>query len=132
MNDNPIRIGVTLENDTTQKFLAVKQHIGIKSHADIVRWLINNYYEKEKLEKVKPMLEHYNLNDNGVRVRDPSLATQNSPLGLIVDISFKPQGIRCDYCRTDNCRHIHFALTVPAIQEVIRKKRKDGWKLPDI
>jgi hypothetical protein len=25
-----------------------------------------------------------------------------------------------------------FALTVPKIQDIIRKKTKEGWKLPDV
>ena len=128
---DPIRIGVTLEANTVQKFLAIKQQIGVRTHADIVRWLINWYYEREGLEKSQPLLKHFNLNEDGVRIQDLNLATSNSPHGLIIDVAFKPKGIWCDYCETNDCRHIEFALSVSAIQKVIRKRIRDGWNLPE-
>jgi hypothetical protein len=38
----------------------------------------------------------------------------------------------CDYCGSRKCRHIEFALTVPAIQKVILKREREGWNLPPI
>ena len=73
----------------------------------------------------KPLLEHFNLNEDGVRILDHGI-------NLIVDVAFKPKGIQCDYCQTNDCRHIRFALSVPEIQGIIRKKIKEGWELPDL
>jgi hypothetical protein len=33
--------------------------------------------------------------------------------------------------QSEKCEPIEFALTVPEIKEIIRNKRKEGWKLPD-
>lgn len=98
---------------------------GFRSRGEIakeaIRKLLANY------EKVgKPTLQHFNLDEDGVRILDHDLH-------LIVDIAFKPKGVWCDYCQTNNCRHIQFALTVPEVQAVIRKKRGEGWSgLPDV
>jgi len=62
---------------------------------------------------------------NGVRITDRQLHR-------IADIRFKPEGIYCELDENDNCKHIEFALTVPEIKEIIRDKRKEGWKLPDV
>ena len=50
----------------------------------------------------------------------------------IADIRFSPKGIYCELDESEKCGHIEFALTVPEIKEIIRNKRKKGWKLPDI
>jgi hypothetical protein len=53
-------------------------------------------------------------------------------LHRIADIRFKPEGIFCELDENENCKHIEFAFTVPEIKEIIRSKRKEGWKLPDV
>jgi hypothetical protein len=68
---------------------------------------------------------HLNLNENGVIIWDPYVHAG-------VQIHFTPKGIQCEYDETDNCKHIHFALAQSDIQEVIRERRKEGWKLPDV
>lgn len=72
-----------------------------------------------------PRFEHFNINDNGVRITDRKI-------GMIAEIYFKPQGIFCDLDKSNSCEHIDFALQVPEIQEIIRRRIKEGWKLPDI
>jgi len=62
---------------------------------------------------------------NGVRITDRQLHR-------IADIRFKPDGIYCELDEGNNCEHIEFALTVPEVKELIREKRKEGWKLPDV
>lgn len=73
----------------------------------------------------RPILAHFNLNEEGVRILDRTI-------NRIVDIAFKPDGIWCDYCEARNCHHIQFALAQTEIQHVIRRKRKEGWKLPEV
>ena len=105
---------------------------GYKSLADFTTDAIREQCEKLGIFLPKPdlpVLEHFNLNGSGVRILDRSLATKSSS-GRIIDINFKPEGIWCTYCRSDSCHHIDFALTVPAIEGVVDKKRREGWKLP--
>jgi hypothetical protein len=70
--------------------------------------------------KPQPM-EHFNLNEHGVRVLDPSLH-------WIVDVYFKPNKAWCSYCESENCKHIKFALSLPDVQNIIKKK---GWKIKE-
>ena len=66
-----------------------------------------------------------------VHVHDRTLANKASS-GKVIDVYFRPEGIWCSHCQADSCRHIAFALRVPSIQEVVVKKRREGWKLPPI
>lgn len=72
-----------------------------------------------------PRFEHFNMNATGVRITDRETRR-------IADIDLKPTGIYCDLCEKNKCAHIDFALTVPAIKEVIRERKKEGWNLPNI
>ena len=83
---------------------------------------------RQLLKKYKPPLpryDHFNMGIHGVRITDRQLHR-------IADIRFSPEGIYCELDESENCGHIEFALTVPEIKEIIRNKRKEGWKLPDI
>ena len=45
-NKDSLRVGVTLFGETLHRFLTIKQHLGIESNADVIRWLINWYYNR--------------------------------------------------------------------------------------
>ena len=62
---------------------------------------------------------------DGARITDRKI-------GMIADLYFKLDVIFCDLDKSNTCEHIDFALTVPAIQNIIRKRAKEGWKLSDI
>jgi hypothetical protein len=127
--------GVTLQKelmDKIEEYIKTHPEMGYKSLADFVTDALRGKCRELQILVPKPELpaqEHFNLNADGVRILDRTIS--NGGLnGRIIDVYFKPKGIRCEYCQSDDCRHIHFALTVPAIKEVIEKKRLDGWKLP--
>ena len=104
--------------------------MGYKSRAEFIKEAIREKLKTIPSEILEQLpLEHFNLSENGVRILDRTLANGISR-GRIIDVYFKPEGVWCDYCQTSSCRHIQFALTVPTIQEVILKKREEGWKLP--
>ena len=115
-----VRLRLDLKGDEVRKFHLLQKRLGLKNSTEVIRFLIHR-----EAQKIGPEMEHYNLNEEGVRILDHSL-------DRIVDIFFTPQGIRCDECDESNCRHVKFALGVPQIQKVIRQKRKDGWDLPEI
>ena len=75
-------------------------------------------------EKIARM-EHFNFGEDGVRILDPSLATPNSPKGRIIDVYFKQKKIFCEYDESSDCRHVKYALGLPVVQEILKKK---GWK----
>ena len=117
--------GVSLKRELVEqveKF--VKEHPQYKSKADFVHEAVRvRIAEIKKCEF--PRFEHFNKGPDGVRITDRQLHR-------IADIYFKPEGIFCDLDKSNSCEHIDFALTVPEIQDIIRKRRKEGWKLPDI
>ncbi|MCR8488941.1 MAG: ribbon-helix-helix domain-containing protein [Crenarchaeota archaeon] len=97
---------------------------GFRSRGEIakeaIRQLLNQY--KESLTPPQlPLLEHFNISENGVRILDRALANGYSR-GRIVDVYFKPDCIICEYCGTDNCRHVQFALTIPKVREILSRK----------
>ena len=75
--------------------------------------------------KLVPPLEHFNVNEEGVRILDRTLASKTTN-GRIIDIYFKPDNVWCDYCQSSNCQHTKFALELQAVQEILNKK---GWTI---
>jgi hypothetical protein len=106
--------------------------MGFRSRGEIakeaIRQLLSQY--KENLTPPRhPPFEHFNIGEHGVRILDRTLTNGNSR-GRIIDVYFRPEGVWCEYCQTNNCKHIQFALTIPKIREIIWKKREEGWNLP--
>jgi len=65
-------------------------------------------------------MEHFNLDEHGVRVLDPKIPH------WIIDVHFKPHKAWCSYCESENCNHVKFALGLPEVQKILKKK---GWKI---
>lgn len=101
---------------------------GFRSKAEVVkeaiRRLLNHYHESEV---ALPRFEKINSDENGVKVLD-----RHGEIHRIADIYFKRNGIWCEACQKDACEHIDFALSQSDVQETIRKRRKEGWNLPDV
>ncbi|MEM5867594.1 MAG: ribbon-helix-helix domain-containing protein [Candidatus Aenigmatarchaeota archaeon] len=122
--------GVTLQRELINKieeYIKAHPEMGYKSLADFITDVI-----REKCIELKilttpetPPLEHFNISENGVRILDRTLANGYSR-GRIVDVYFKPDRITCEYCGTDNCRHIKFALKIPKVREILTQK---GWPI---
>lgn len=111
------KIYLRLDSEMAKRFLQIKNYLGVKNDTEAVRSLIN-WYWREHREELKPRLEHFNLNEDGVLILDREL-------NRIFQVYFKPDKILCEYCETSKCRHTEFALSIPAVQETLRKK---GWK----
>jgi hypothetical protein len=118
--------GVSLKKDLVlqiEKY--VDENPEYKSVADFLHEAARLRIEELNKSKLTPRFDHFNINENGVRITDRKI-------GLIAEIYFKPQGMFCDVDKSNECEHIDFALTVPAIKEVVAKKKKEGWNLPDV
>jgi hypothetical protein len=103
--------------------------MGYKSRAELVKEAL-----RDKLKTIpqtprlpQPTLEHFNLSEHGVRILDRTLGNKTSR-GRIIDVYFKPDNVWCDDCRSSNCQHVKFALSLPEIQEILHKK---GWKIEE-
>jgi Arc/MetJ-type ribon-helix-helix transcriptional regulator len=99
---------------------------GFRSRGEIAKEAIRQFLTKyEEDLKPLPRFEQLNFDDNGVKILDRKL-------GRVADVFFKRTGIYCNLDETDDCEHIQFALKERDIQRLIRKKKAEGWKLPDV
>ena len=128
-------ITIKIPKELVDEMDKLKGVMGFRSRGEIakeaIRQLVNHYKETlATAEPPKPQIEHFNVSETGVCILDRTIKNGVSN-GRIIDVYFRPEGIWCEYCQAKNCRHIRFALTVPKIKEIIKKKRQEGWKLPE-
>ena len=120
--------GISLKRelvDEIEKF--VKEFPKYKSKADFVHEAVR--VRMEQIRRIEePRLSHFNLTEHGVRIQNPALASRYSPKGMIVDVYFKPGKAWCEFCNSENCDHVNFAIALPEVQEIFRKR---GWNLPE-
>ena len=88
-------------------------------------WFLDNFSASCSPVNKRVPVQNSDSTPDGARITDRKI-------GMIAEIYFKPEGIFCDLDKNNTCEHINFALTVPAIQNIIRKRAKEGWKLPDL
>jgi len=123
--------GTSLKADlmtSIERFITDNPDAGYKSVSDFVQEAVRiRMQEIRKLPPLLPRFEHFNLSDNGVRILDRTLKPKR-----IADIYFRPEGIWCDLCKAHSCEHIDFALNEPEIKQLTEKKRREGWKLPEV
>jgi hypothetical protein len=123
--------GVSLQRELVnliEEYIKTHPEMGYKSLADFVTDAV-----REKCSELKilvatsepPQLEHFNISENGVRILDRSLGNGVSK-GRIIDVYFKPDRVLCEYCGTDNCKHIEFALNIPKVRKILIEK---GWPI---
>jgi len=127
MSERVDRLNVNLRGPVADKFKRIKAYLDLENDTEVIRSLISWYYSQHEKELTGPpkLMWKINLDDNGAWIWDPDL--QNS-----VEVYFKPEGIKCGQCLTNDCKHVQWALSRSDIQEVIRKRRKEGWKLPKV
>lgn len=119
---------VRLNAEEAEIFNAVAKYFGLRNDSEVFRHLMTRFYNENRDKLSMPRFEHFNLDEHGVKILDRT----NPQRKFYVQIHFKPKGILCEHCQTNKCPHIDFALEQPDIQQVIRKKRLEGWKLPDV
>jgi len=69
-------------------------------------------------------MEHFNLGEDGVRVLDHNIDGKRTK--WICDVYFKDAKVWCEHCDSENCRHVKFALSLPEVQKILKKK---GWEI---
>lgn len=118
------RIRLDLIGEEAQKIRWIKKSRGFTMNTELIRILISEDFEKRGGKLEEPLVQ-INSDENGVLIHDKKLKNT-------VHVTFDPKGVKCDHHLTDNCEHVTFALHIPEIQETIRKRKKEGWKLPDV
>ena len=125
--------GVTLQRELLnliEDYIKAHPEMGYKSIADFITDAV-----REKCFELKiltptsepPQLEHFNICETGVRILDRTLANGYSK-GRIIDVYFKPNIIYCEYCKSDNCRHVEFALNIPKVRQILLEK---NWPISE-
>lgn len=108
-----------------RKFMEDYPEFGYRTLGQFAEDAIRRRADELRVFDLTPRFSHFNLDDYGVKIGDKKLNLK------AIQIYFKPEGIYCEYCQTDSCEHVGYALKQPAIQEVIRRKRLEGWRLPE-
>lgn len=122
--------GISLQRDLVdmiENFIKVHSEMGYKSLADFATDAIREKCEKLGVfnpQMIGPPLEHFNISERGVRVLDRTLGN-GTARGRIIDVYFTPETVLCEYCDSSSCRHVQFALNIPAVQKIVQEK---GWK----
>lgn len=93
---------------------------GFRSRAEVAKESLRRLIAFYKSE---PRLQHFNLNEDGVLILDRTLSPNR-----IVQVYFKPDGVKCELCDSSSCRHVKYALSKPAVKEILREK---GWNNSD-
>jgi hypothetical protein len=126
-----LKVYLRIEGETAERFLRIKDYLGLKKDTEVLRALINFYWREKKEEfefsrkpsEAQPLLEHFNVCEDGVLVLDRSLANSVSK-GRIVDVRLRPEGAWCEYRGSRDCRHAGFVLGIPEVREILRRKER--------
>lgn len=121
MPESEVHLRIDFKGKEAKRFLYVQKHLGLKNSTEVVRHLI----QKEAKTLGHPRFELINCDTNGAKVHDRELK-------YVPQIYFKPEGLLCEWCRKATCPHIEYALAQPEVQIHIRKRRKEGWNLPEV
>lgn len=121
------KLNVHLKGELADKFKRIKTHLGLENDTEVIRSLITWYYYQHEKELIGPpkTMWKINANDKGVLVWDPELQAA-------VQIYFKQDRIVCEKCLKSDCKHIQWVVAQEDVQEIIRRKRREGWNLPEI
>ncbi|MEM4352065.1 MAG: ribbon-helix-helix domain-containing protein, partial [Candidatus Caldarchaeum sp.] len=95
---------------------------GFRSRADVVVSLLVRYLEEQGLikPKLKPRLEHVNVYEEFVLVRD-------NLLDATVEVCVDRSRVYCRYCLVESCVHVGYALSLDVVRE---RLEREGLKLP--
>lgn len=119
-------ITVKIPRELIREVDKLKGKHGFRSRGEITKEALRQFltkYESDLAES--PRFEQVNAGEHGVLLLDRLLKKT-------VDVYIKPSGISCSLHKTDDCEHVKFALSIPEVAGIIKKKRKEGWKLPAV
>lgn len=112
--------------EAIEQFIRANPQLGYRSIAQFLEDSSRRRLEDLKAAQLElPPMEHSNFDEDGVKISD-------NRTHETAQIYFKPEGMWCELCEKAECEHIKFALEQRQIQKQIRKKRKEGWKLPNV
>jgi len=109
------KVYLRLHGELKDRFLAIKDYLGLENDTEVCRSIINDYWMKNRDSfQAKPKLKHFHMNPDGLLVLDPEI-------DRLIQIHLKPDSIECSYCKVSNCKHTEFALSLPEIQARLKR-----------
>jgi len=120
--------GVSLSKEQiemVEKYIEETPEANYTSIADFVSDAIRERFEDLGVYPGKIKFMDIDPNEKGSFLYDYEIRKS-------VQVYVSPLGIECGECHISDCRHVFFALKERRMQELLRKKRKEGWKLPDV
>lgn len=97
---------------------------GYTSIADFVAEAVR--LRLESLGATPPILTliHLNIAENYVLLWD-------NKIGQSVRVFFSEEKIKCEYCDSNRCYHVKFAIQIPKVQKEFERRKKLGLPYPD-
>lgn len=128
MPRKPEYTGISIKSDLAKEIEAFLRENPTKGYRSLTHFIEDASFTK--LEELKkqidqlPRFDRINGDETGVRIYDRELKDNKA-----VHVSIRPNGIQCDYHQRNNCEHVKYAFGLPDVQEMIRKRRNEGWKI---
>jgi len=107
---------VRIDKEMEARFARIKDYFGLTNDTEAVRALIKWFWRTHEKE-LRPQLEHYNIDGNGVKILDREM-------GRVFQVYFKPDMAYCEFCETNACKHVEYALSLSEVQKILKEK---GW-----
>lgn len=138
-SNDAVILSIKMSKEPEYKKISVKEEFAqsiedfIKEHPTLGYRSIAQFLEdsaRHRLEELQnqikklPRFDRINGDATGVLIYDRELKDSKG-----VHISIRPSGIMCDFHQTNCCEHVKYALGLSDVQEMIRKRKKEGWKL---
>jgi len=114
--------------ESIEDFIRANPSLGYRSIAQFLEDASRRRLEElQSQNKMLPRFDRLNGDETGVLIYDHELKDIKT-----VHVSVRPNGVICDFHQKNNCEHVKFALGLSDVKEMIQKRRKDGWKLPNV
>ena len=128
MSKKPEYKAISIKEEFAQSiddFIKENPRLGYRSIAQFLEDSARHRLEDLKTQiKSLPRFDRINGDATGVLIYDRELKNVKG-----VHVSVRPSGIMCDFHQTNCCEHVKFALSLSDVQDMIRKRRKEGWKI---
>lgn len=120
-NTQPVHLTVELTKIFREKWKAAKkENPKIQMGTVVNEFLRRALYYEEQMELAKEHIEY-------VRPVDDKLLFYDKDSNRSIMIHIRDKCLFCEEDKTDNCRHVGFAWTIP---EVVQKLKEHGFKPP--
>ncbi|MEM1589633.1 MAG: hypothetical protein QW175_04380 [Candidatus Bathyarchaeia archaeon] len=113
--------------EAVEEFLETEKarKMGFLHITDVTTAAVREFLEAHGYYPLESRFQIINHDENGVKVFDLQKRR-------VADVYIKPKGIWCVLCQKAECEHVNFVLKDKAVQDFVRKKRREGWNLPEI